>query len=142
MENQTDLDRADGAAMSILGSGITVIGNIEASVDLQLLGTVHGDVKCATLLMAEGSLIRGSIHAERVRVSGKVEGSVETQDLAVESMATINGDVTYSRIRVANGGIVAGKMIHRPAGASDSGRLRLVAQASGAKRKVEAIHIE
>jgi cytoskeletal protein CcmA (bactofilin family) len=140
MESQTELDKADGANMSILGRGITVVGDIVASVDLQLLGAVHGDVKCATLIMAEGSLIRGSIHAERVRVSGTVEGSVETQDLAVESMARINGDVTYSRIRIANGGTVAGKMTHRPA--ADAGKLRLVAQVQAMKRKAEAVHIE
>jgi cytoskeletal protein CcmA (bactofilin family) len=142
MDNQTDLDKTDGNGMSVIGSGITITGNIVASVDLQLLGAVHGDVKCATLLMAEGSLIRGSIHAERVRVSGTVEGSVETQDLAVESMARINGDVTYSRIRIANGGIVDGKMSYRPAEGADGGKLRLVGPAPATKAKGEPLHIE
>ena len=142
MENQTELERADGAGMSIIGCGITVTGNIEASVDLQLLGTVHGDVKCATLIMAEGSLIHGSIHAERVRISGTVEGSVKTQDLAVESMARINGNVTYSRIRIANGGIVDGKMSYRPAEGADGGKLRLIGPVPATKRKGEAVNTE
>ena len=142
MENQTDLDKADGNGMSVIGSGITVTGNIVASVDLQLLGAVHGDVKCATLLMAEGSLIRGSIHAERVKVSGTVEGSVETQDLAVESMARINGDVAYSRIRIANGGIVDGKLSYKAADGADGGKLRLVGPVPATKGKGETILIE
>src|ERR1700684_1686489 len=78
--------RMDGAAtqnqpaeendISVIGGGITVTGNIEASVDLDLQGKVHGDVKCATLILGEGAEIKGSVHAERVRASGLIEGAV------------------------------------------------------------------
>jgi cytoskeletal protein CcmA (bactofilin family) len=97
--------------MSVIGGGITITGNIEAEVDLQIAGQVNGDVRCATLILEETSVIRGSVHAERVRASGAIEGSVETRDLAVEASARINGDVTYSRIRIANGAIVQGKRV-------------------------------
>jgi cytoskeletal protein CcmA (bactofilin family) len=132
--------------MSIIGAGITVTGNIEASVDLHLLGKVNGDVRCATLILGEQSVIRGSVYAERVRASGTIEGSVETKDLAVEASARLIGDVTYSRIRIANGGIVDGRMSHRPVEEENEGsKLRLVEPAALPPRKrgpAEAIHIE
>jgi cytoskeletal protein CcmA (bactofilin family) len=130
--------------MSIIGGGITVTGNIEASVDLHLLGKVIGDVRCATLILGEQSAIRGSVYAERVRASGTIEGSVETKDLAVEATARLIGDVTYARIRIANGGIVDGRMTYRPSEEDSEGsKLRLVEPTGPAKRgQTEAVHIE
>jgi cytoskeletal protein CcmA (bactofilin family) len=128
MENPVQQQRVESAEMSVIGQGITITGNIEADVDLHLQGKVHGDVRCATLILSETSLIKGSVFAERVRAAGTVEGSIETIDLAVEATARIIGDVTYSRIKIANGGIVHGQMAHKPAAdeAADGSKLRLV----------------
>jgi cytoskeletal protein CcmA (bactofilin family) len=133
----------------VIGGGIEVTGNIEASVDLHLEGTVNGDVRCATLILGEGSVIRGSVHADRVRAAGWIEGSLETKDLAVEATARLSGDITYARIRIANGAIVEGKLVHRPSPEEDgeSRGLRLVEPARPApppspKSQAEAIHIE
>jgi cytoskeletal protein CcmA (bactofilin family) len=138
-----DADQPD--EMSVIGAGIAVTGNIEASDDLHLLGKVNGDVRCATLILGEGSLIRGSVYAERVRAAGSIEGSLETTDLVVEASARLNGDITYSRIRIANGAIVDGRMIHRPSpdeGEGDTGKLRLVEPPAGSAKPQDPIYIE
>jgi cytoskeletal protein CcmA (bactofilin family) len=127
------------ADMSVIGHGIKVIGNIEATVDIHLQGEVHGDLKCATLIMDEGSLVHGSVHAERVKVSGTVKGSIDTQDIAVEAEARIDGDVTYLRIRIANGGIVDGKMTHRGDGEK---KLKLVEPSPPKKGSTPPVTIE
>lgn len=100
--------------MSVIGNGILVTGNIKAEVDLHIEGRVEGDVHCATLILGERGSVTGNVFADRVRVSGMVEGGIQTTDLAIESTARVNGDVTYSRLRIANGGIIAGSMVHRP----------------------------
>jgi cytoskeletal protein CcmA (bactofilin family) len=100
--------------ISVIGADILVTGNIEAEVDLHIEGRVQGDVRCATLILGERSTVTGCIYARRVRVSGQVEGSIETVDLAIEASAYVKGDVTYSRLRVANGGVIAGHMAHVP----------------------------
>jgi cytoskeletal protein CcmA (bactofilin family) len=106
--------RPEENLMSVIGTGITITGNIEAEVDLHIEGQVVGDVRCATLILGERSTVTGNIFAERVRVSGTVEGGIETIDLAIEAAARVNGDVTYSRLRIANGGVIAGSMTHKP----------------------------
>jgi len=128
--------------MSIIGAGIVVTGNIEASVDLQIEGRVIGDVRCATLILGEKSCVQGSIFADRVRVSGRVEGAIGTRDLAVEATAHVGGDVTYSRLRVVNGGILEGKMMRRSIEehGAEASRLRLVAP--GSEAVAEAVFIE
>lgn len=106
--------RPEENLMSVIGTGITITGNIEAEVDLHIEGKVVGDVRCATLILGDRSIVTGSIFADRVRVSGTVEGGIETIDLAIEAAARVNGDVTYSRLRIANGGVIAGSMTHKP----------------------------
>jgi cytoskeletal protein CcmA (bactofilin family) len=114
--------------MSVIGADILITGNIEAQVDLHIEGKVVGDVRCATLILGERSTVTGSVYAERVRVSGMVEGAIETTDLAIEATARVQGDVTYSRLRIANGGVIHGSMIHKPLAdeAPDTARLKLV----------------
>ena len=134
--------------MSVIGGGIEITGNIEATVDLHLIGKVVGDVRCKTLILGEGAEIRGSVYADRVRASGVIDGSVETGDLAVEAAARLTGDITYSRVRIANGAIVSGKMTHRhvaEATEREGARLRVVetpAPAPAPADQREAIVIE
>jgi len=134
---------AAGVDVSVIGAGITVTGNIEASVDLQIQGKVTGDVHCATLLLGEGSEIRGNVVADRVRVAGAVDGSIETKDLAIEASARVTGDITYSRIRIANGGIVHGQMNYRKSEdeAAEGAHLRLVEHEKAAEPS-KAVYIE
>ena len=106
--------RPEENLMSVIGTDILVKGDIEAEVDLHIEGRVQGDVRCATLILGERSSVTGNIFAERVRVSGMVEGGIETTDLAIEATARVKGDVTYSRLRIANGGIIQGSMTHKP----------------------------
>jgi cytoskeletal protein CcmA (bactofilin family) len=126
---------AEGEHISIIGLGITITGDVEATDDLDLQGKVKGDVRCGTLLLGEGAEIRGNVLAQRVRASGLIEGSVETGDLAVEASARLTGDVTYSRIRVANGGIVDGKLSYRSPEAENEAKLRLVESGAPPRKK-------
>jgi cytoskeletal protein CcmA (bactofilin family) len=97
---------------SIIGSGISVDGDIEADIDLRIRGKVVGNVRCAALVLGEQGEIRGNVVADRVRLSGLVEGAIETGDLALEEGARVKGDVTYSRIRMVKGAVVEGRMRH------------------------------
>lgn len=126
--------------MSVIGADILVTGNIEAEVDLHIEGRVQGDVRCATLILGENSSVVGKIFAERVRVSGTVEGAINTTDLAIESSARVKGEVTYSRLRIGNGGIVEGTMTHKPL--EESTGLKLVEESEPKSGKAKVHYIE
>jgi cytoskeletal protein CcmA (bactofilin family) len=135
--NATDKRPAEEDVMSVIGTGIVVTGNIEAEVDLHIEGSVIGDVRCATLILGERGSVTGSVFAERVRVSGAIEGGIEATDLAVEACAKVKGDVTYSRLRVANGGVISGTMTHKPV--EETSKLTLVEAAIEVPPKVHFI---
>ena len=155
MDNNEQRDKTDKSAMSMIGADIVVTGNIEAKVDLHIEGRVNGDVRCATLILGENSSVNGSVYADRDRVSGTVDGSVETKDLAVEATARVVGDVTYDRLRVANGGVIEGNMKRRPmeesssnskdsssnGNSNDAGKLKLVGPTADAA-PARAVFIE
>jgi cytoskeletal protein CcmA (bactofilin family) len=96
------------------------------------------------LILGEHSSVKGSIYAERVRISGTVDGAIQTRDLAIEATARVNGDITYSRLRVANGGLVQGQMNHRSAEeqASEGNKLKLVEPAPEPKPQQPRVYIE
>jgi cytoskeletal protein CcmA (bactofilin family) len=110
--------RGAGAPFSILAADITITGNVSASADLHIDGTVEGDISCATLAQGRDSRIIGHVKARAARIGGLVDGSIDAGELVVESTARITGDVTYETISIAAGGQVAGRFAHKaPAGA-------------------------
>ncbi len=105
---------------SLLGSDVTIRGDIEARVDLHIDGRVEGDIACASLVQGAESRIKGHVTAKSARIAGTIEGSITTDELIVEGSARILGDVTYQTISVAAGGQVDGKLSHKdPSGQSD-----------------------
>jgi cytoskeletal protein CcmA (bactofilin family) len=146
--DSADQQKNDKNPTSMIGSDIVVTGNIEAQVDLHIEGRVQGDVRCATLILGESSEVKGSIYADRVRVSGKVDGAIECKDLAVEATAQVTGDVLYERLRVANGGVVEGHMRRRApeegaaASNNDGGKLKLVEPPMQRAEPPRAVFIE
>lgn len=138
MDNVAEQEKPELSPASVIGPDTIITGNIEAALTLQIDGRITGDVRCATLILGENSAIKGSVYAERVRVSGMVDGAIETKDLAVEATARVTGDVTYERLRVAGGGVVEGNMKCRLESDADAGKLKLV-EGSTAPR---AIYIE
>ncbi len=133
MEKAAEREKAELSPASVIGPDTVITGNIEAGLTLQIDGRITGDVRCATLILGEESVIKGSVYADRVRVSGTVDGGIDTKDLAVEATARITGDVSYERLKVASGGVVQGHMKCKAADAeaSEAGKLKLVEPSSG-----------
>ena len=98
-----------GHTFSIIASDVEIVGNLSARVDLHIDGKVQGDVSCGNLVQGEGSIIVGKVIAESAKLSGHVEGSIEANDLVIESSARVKGDVIYSNLTIAPGGQIEGK---------------------------------
>lgn len=71
-------------------------------------------MRCPTLFLDEGGVVKGSVAADRVRVSGLVDGGIEAGDLAIESTGRVLGSASYARFKVSAGGVIEGTLSHRP----------------------------
>ena len=104
-----------GATFSVLGTDVTIRGDVEASADLHVDGKVVGNIACASLVQGEDSRIEGEIKAETARLSGEVQGTIAVRNLVVLKTAQINGDVSYDTLTIEQGAQVEGRFAHRDA---------------------------
>jgi cytoskeletal protein CcmA (bactofilin family) len=112
-------------SLSFIGNEVTITGNVQASGDMHVDGTIDGDLACGTLTLGESGRVKGNISAERATLAGTVEGTVSAGELIVEKAARISGDVSYANISVEAGAKIDGRLSQR--GATSSGDLKLVA---------------
>ncbi|OCC24022.1 cell shape determination protein CcmA [Croceicoccus estronivorus] len=98
---------------SVIGSDVTIKGDIVASADLHVDGRIEGDIACASLVQGESSVIVGTITTETARLSGTINGSISARDLTVLRTARIEGDVQYDALTIEQGAEVEGRFSHR-----------------------------
>jgi len=100
---------ASGSTFSVIGADVVIKGDISATADLHIDGTVEGDIKCSSLVQGETSRISGAVVAETARLSGKVNGSITARDLVILKSALIEGDVHYDALTIEQGAQVDGR---------------------------------
>ena len=109
---------------SIIASDVEIVGNLNARVDLHIDGKVQGDVTCGSIVQGEGSVIAGKVTAESAKLSGKVEGSIEANDLVIEASARIHRrrrlQQSYHRPRRPGRGQIQTQVVRRGFRASPS----------------------
>jgi cytoskeletal protein CcmA (bactofilin family) len=98
-----------GSTFSVIGADVTIKGDVVATADLHIDGTIEGDIKCAALVQGETSSISGAVTAESARLSGKVTGSITARELVILRSARIEGDVHYDALTIEQGAQVDGR---------------------------------
>ena len=101
------------STFSVLGSDLTIKGDIKASADLHIDGSVEGDIACTSLVQGETSKVTGAIEAETARLAGTVDGSITARELVILKTAKITGDVFYDALTIEQGAQVEGRFAHR-----------------------------
>ena len=97
---------------SVIGPDVVIKGNISASADLHVDGTVEGDIACASLVQGESSRVEGAIEAGTARLSGHVKGTITVRELVILRSAVIEGDVHYDALTIEQGAQVEGRFAH------------------------------
>lgn len=114
------------STFSVFGADIRIKGDVHASADLHIDGTVEGDVSCTSLVQGESGEIIGAVKAESARLSGTVRGTINVRELVVLKSARIQGDVHYDALTIEQGAQVDGRFAPRAVG-EDSAVVSLAA---------------
>jgi len=122
--------RNSSSTFSVIGTDISIRGNIDASADLHIDGSVEGDIACAALVQGEGSTITGAVVAETARLAGTVNGSITARELVILKSARIDGDVHYDALTIEQGAQVEGRFAPR---ANERGNGKAAAASAGVK---------
>ena len=100
--------KASGEA-SAISADLKVVGNLESAGDIQVDGTVVGDINSRSLTVGEGAHAEGSITAEKVRICGKLSGQVTAASVSIAATAVINGDINYQVLSIEEGASLEGR---------------------------------
>lgn len=120
------------STFSIIGSDVTIKGDVTASTELHVDGAIEGDIACASLVQGEGSVVKGAITAESARMAGTLEGSITARELVILKSAKIYGDVEYDVLTIEQGALVEGRFA--PQGSQSQGSQK----AASAKKAASA----
>ncbi len=91
------------AGVSLLSSDLTVVGNLKTTGDIQVEGTVEGDIRAHLLTVGETATIRGEIVADDIVVNGRVIGRVRGLKVRLTATARVEGDIIHKTIAIESG---------------------------------------
>ena len=98
------------ARESVIAADLTIEGKIEGAGHVRIAGKFKGDVNVkGDLTVEQGAKLTGSVRAEKVTLSGELEGNIESAR-RVDLLATsvMNGDIKADDLTIATGARVRG----------------------------------
>ncbi|MEE2979935.1 MAG: polymer-forming cytoskeletal protein [Pseudomonadota bacterium] len=99
-----------GDAPSIISADMKVVGNLNSDGDIQIDGTVEGDIKSRTVTVGESANISGSISASSVNVRGRVSGKIIADAVRIAKTANVQGDIGYKTLAIEEQAVLDGKV--------------------------------
>ena len=96
-------------APSVIGEGLTLVGNATSRGEIQVDGEVQGDIQCAQLLVGETATITGGVMAEDVIVRGKILGSIRGLRVTLQASSHVEGDIYHQSLAIEQGAFFEGK---------------------------------
>ncbi|MHA1599977.1 MAG: bactofilin family protein [Alphaproteobacteria bacterium] len=112
-----DSHTTNAGVPSIISADLTIVGNLKSGGDIQIDGTVEGDIDSRTLTIGEGATVKGSIVAETVRISGNIVGQVKANAVTLVKTAKVTGDITHETLTMEAGAFLEGGVRRLEAGA-------------------------
>ncbi len=97
---------------SVISADLKVVGNLHCAGDIQIKGTVEGDVRSRTVTVGEGAHVEGSLYGDSVKILGSVKGHIEATMVTVAKSAKILGDIVHENLSVEAGAFLEGQCRH------------------------------
>src|SRR5262245_58655793 len=107
MNLETDRARKE----SLIASDLTIEGKIEGAGSVRIAGKFKGDVNVqGDLTIEAGAKLTGSVRADKVTISGELEGNViGASSIDLQKTGVVIGDLKARSLSVAAGATMRGK---------------------------------
>jgi cytoskeletal protein CcmA (bactofilin family) len=99
-----------GGSINLIGAGTVIEGEVRASGDIRVDGTIIGSVtsKAKVVIGATGN-VTGDINCQNADISGAIKGkAIVNEMLFLKSTAKINGDIVTGKLVVEVGASFTG----------------------------------
>jgi cytoskeletal protein CcmA (bactofilin family) len=100
---------------SCIGSGMSIVGNIDCNGPAQVFGRIKGEVRASDLLIGDGAQIEGSVIAQDVTVCGHVKGTIRAVRVKLQDGGAVAGDIFHRSLSIDENSLFEGSS-RRPPG--------------------------
>ncbi len=103
---------AHEGVISIIGTGMRVVGDCETEGTLRIEGELRGSIRAGkAVVVGKDGLVVGDILTQDAIVGGKVTGTVVAESrLELQATCVIDGEIHARRIKLDEGGKVNGEI--------------------------------
>lgn len=101
------------AIPSIISANLSVTGDLVSEGDIQVEGSIKGDVACRVLVLSEEAEVSGRITCDTARIRGAVIGEIHAKAVLLARTARITGDIFYGHVTIEAGAVMEGQLARR-----------------------------
>jgi cytoskeletal protein CcmA (bactofilin family) len=98
----------NAATRSCIGSGMSIVGNIECNGPAQVFGQIKGELRASDLLIGDGAQIEGSVIAQDVTVCGRVKGTIRAVRVKLQDGGAVEGDIFHRSLSIDENSLFEG----------------------------------
>lgn len=95
--------------LSTLSAGVKYEGNISGPGELQVDGSLKGDIRVVRVVIGEGGSVEGTVHADHLEVRGRVSGAIVAKQVKLFATSRVEGDITQEQLSVEQGAWFQGR---------------------------------
>lgn len=98
-------------SINIITSGTVIKGDITASGDFRLDGTLEGNIQLnGKLVVGDSGVVNGNILCVNANIIGTVNGNLSVKELlSLNATARVKGDILINKLSIEPGAIFTGK---------------------------------
>ena len=93
---------------SLVSSDLEIVGNLTTPGELQLDGTIEGNITCEKLMVGERASVTGGVQANEVVIRGKIIGNVKANNVELAKTAHVIGDIWHDTLAIDAGAFLEG----------------------------------
>jgi cytoskeletal protein CcmA (bactofilin family) len=93
---------------SCIGSGMSIVGNIECNGPAQVFGRIQGELRASDLLIGDGAQIEGSVVAQNVTVCGRIKGTIRAVRVKLQDGGAVEGDIFHRSLSIDENSLFEG----------------------------------
>ncbi len=89
----------------------TGLASVHPSRDMEIAGSVDGDIAGRNITVLEGGSIDGMVDADSIIIKGIVRGIVAARNIELLATARVEGELRYDNLKVAAGAHMSARCI-------------------------------
>ncbi len=101
----------ENSPINIINNGTLIKGDITATGDFRLDGTLEGNIQLnGKLVIGDTGVVNGNILCQNANVIGTVNGNLSVKELlSLHATARVKGDILINKLSIEPGAVFTGK---------------------------------